>query len=178
MDIKVIYTILLLTVSTFTFGIEKDTVGSCHPENEIDYCTTEDAAIRNLVDTAKTCIGIPYKYGGASKKGFDCSGFIGYVFKTYCSELPRSSREIAKIGTKISRKEIQKGDFIFFKGRNTSSSSIGHIAFVTEVKGGKIKMIHSTRRGVVEDVLSEIRYYDSRYLFAIRLDYGSFLNLY
>lgn len=176
MNIKLIYTILLVLTSSLVFSHERDTIKV--EKAEIDYCSIEETAITNLVDTAKTCIGIPYKYGGTSKKGFDCSGFLGYVFNSYCGDLPRSSREIAKIGTQIEKKDIRKGDFIFFKGRNTQSSAIGHVAFVTEVKDGKIQMIHSTRRGVIVDILSEIRYYDSRYLFAIRLDYGQVLGLF
>jgi cell wall-associated NlpC family hydrolase len=176
MNIKAIYTILLMTFSLVSFGAEKDSL--TFSEEEIDICSIEETAIHNLVDTAKTCLGIPYKYGGTSKKGFDCSGFMGYIFNSYCAKIPRSSREIAKIGNKIERKQIKKGDLIFFKGSNSSSSSIGHVAFVTEVVDGKISMIHSTRRGVIEDVLSEIKYYDSRYLFAIRLDYGLYLGLY
>lgn len=176
MNIKLIYIILLVCFSISSFAAEKDSLNTS--TEEIDFCSIETTAIHNIVDTAKTCVGIPYKYGGTSTAGFDCSGFLGYVFNSYCGDLPRSSSEIATIGEKIERTEIEKGDLLFFKGRSTSSSSIGHVALVTDVIDGKVHMIHSTSRGVIEDVLADIGYYDIRYLFAIRLDYGQFLDLY
>lgn len=176
MNIKLFFTFVLTSWTILSYSAEKDTTS--FETEEVDYCAIEETAIDNLIDTAFTCIGTPYKYGGTTKKGFDCSGFLGYVVQSYCGEIPRSSRAIAKIGREIERKDIQKGDLIFFKGRNLNSSSIGHVALVTEVCDGKIKMIHATRRGVIEDVLEEIRYYNSRYLFAIRLDYPQVLSLY
>ena len=176
MNIKAVFTILLSSYSLFSFCIEKDSCVS--PIEELNYCLIEEVAVHNIIDTAITCIGTPYKYGGTTKKGFDCSGFLGFVFNSYCGSIPRSSSAISKIGEKISRSEIEIGDLIFFKGRNSGSNTIGHVSIVSEVNDGKITMIHSTRRGVVQDVLSEIKYYDSRYLFSIRLDYAHYLHLF
>lgn len=176
MNIKLIFIVLFTALSANSFGAEKDS--SLIETEEIDFCAIEEAAIGSIIDTAMICVGTPYKYGGTTKKGFDCSGFLGYVFNSYCGKIPRSSSAISKIGTKIKRSEIQAGDMIFFKGRNISSKSIGHVSLVTKVTNGKITMIHATSRGVIIDVLSEIKYYDSRYLFAIRLDYSDLLHLF
>ncbi len=176
MKTKLIFIFILTGFTSFSFSAEKDT--TAFESEEVDYCAIEKTAIDNIIDTAITCVGTPYKYGGTSKQGFDCSGFLGYVFISYCGKIPRSSSAISKIGKKIDRKDIKVGDMIFFKGRNLSSSAIGHVSLVTEICDGKIKMVHATRRGVIEDVLSEINYYDVRYLFAIRLDYPQLLELY
>ncbi len=126
--------------------------------------------IEELVDYSLTFVGLPYRFGGTSENGFDCSGFVRYVYGKYGRELPRSSREQVHIGSTIALSEVQKGDLLFFKGRNSRSSYIGHVAMVIEVSpdGKDVKMIHSTRHGLRADWLSQEPYYVKRYVTARR----------
>ncbi|MEZ4939173.1 MAG: NlpC/P60 family protein, partial [Crocinitomicaceae bacterium] len=101
MNIRLIFTFVFSMLTVQVLASEKDT-SSFEPE-QIDYCAIEGTAIDNLIDTAVTCIGTPYKYGGSSKEGFDCSGFLGFVFQSYCGDLPRSSSAISQIGNQIER---------------------------------------------------------------------------
>ena len=74
-------------------------------------------------------------------------------------------------GTEVSLEEIQKGDLMFFKGRNINSSCVGHVALVIDVQPGSIKIIHSTNRGVVIDEFTTSSYYKPRFLKARRIAY-------
>ena len=61
-------------------------------------------------------MGVPYKWGGTTPKGFDCSGFTQYVFKKAGVSLPRTSSAQGKVGTKVSRSELRSGDLVMFPG--------------------------------------------------------------
>jgi cell wall-associated NlpC family hydrolase len=68
-----------------------------------------------LITTAKKYLGVPYQWGGESPStGFDCSGFVQYVFARYGITLPRVSRAQSTIGTPINFTDLQPGDLIFF----------------------------------------------------------------
>ena len=126
--------------------------------------------IDSLIGFSKKFLGTPYRYGGRSPKGFDCSGFVGYVFKQFGVVLPPSSRSQALVGEKVSRDSIQKGDLVFFKGRSSKSNSIGHVALVVAVSDtNDIQFIHSTRHGLRLDWLSEEPYYKNRFMASRRL---------
>ncbi|MEG2945981.1 MAG: C40 family peptidase, partial [Bacteroidales bacterium] len=96
----------------------------------------------NLISGAHKLIGTPYRIGGRSPKGFDCSGFTSYIFSRYGVKLSQSSRSQINDGRKIARSEVKKGDLIFFRGRNSASNVIGHVGIVTDSdKNGNIRFI-------------------------------------
>ena len=112
------------------------------------------------IDTARSLLGSKYRYGGASPRGFDCSGLTHYVFDKHNINLPRTSSEQYRIGKKISRLEARPGDLVFFidKGR------INHVAIVSQIKRGDLYMIHSTTSaGVIEENMNESSYWSRRY---------------
>jgi len=80
-----------------------------------------------LVDNALSFIGVPYRFGGSSPaSGFDCSGFVKYVFsKTFDLSLPRTAREMARGGMAVARGELQPGDLVFFNTRGAANSHVG-----------------------------------------------------
>ncbi len=124
----------------------------------------------SLLHFAQLHLGTPYRLSGKSTKGFDCSGFVHYVYKKFEVTVPYSCPAISSVcSEKIKRSDVQKGDLLFFKGSNLNSKAIGHIAIVYAVEDGKIKMIHSCRRGVILETLNESSYYKARYLFAKRI---------
>ncbi|MCU0327738.1 MAG: C40 family peptidase [Chitinophagales bacterium] len=127
--------------------------------------------IDNIIMLGKTMLGIPYSWGGTSERGFDCSGYIGYLFKWFGIHLPRTSREIVNVGTYVPKEELKKGDLLFFSGRN--GSTIGHIAFVIENNNGTVKMMHSSSsKGVNIDVLNDNAYFNQRYITARRVEFN------
>ena len=83
--------------------------------------------IDQLLDTARTCLGVPYRRGGTSPKGFDCSGFVRFVFDSVGIELNRSSRTQAKEGRPVALDALLPGDLLFFKtcGQKNAISHVG-----------------------------------------------------
>ena len=113
------------------------------PSVEALQSTTGSTLASKIIKTAKKYIGCPYKWGGTSPKGFDCSGYVGYVFSAHGVELPRTSREQYNFGTKVSKSNLQPGDLVFF---NTSGKGVSHVGIYI----GDGQFIHSgTTRGVV-----------------------------
>ena len=84
------------------------------------------ASARRVLDSAENYLGTPYVWGGESPKGFDCSGFVQYVFREQGIELPRTSQQQAQVGRAIapSRSALQPGDLMFF----ASGGPINHVA--------------------------------------------------
>lgn len=140
-------------------------------------CIVESSLVDALIVQGKSYLGTPYKYAGYSSKGFDCSGLVSYIFGTLGGDLTRSSSGLSRLGEEVDFDQVQKGDLVFFTGRNKNSKSVGHVAFVIGGKGDHMLMLHATSRGVVIDNLSEISYYQERFLFAKRLDYSTLFNL-
>jgi cell wall-associated NlpC family hydrolase len=110
--------------------------------NEINYFG--DQLVYNAADN----LGSPYRGGGMSKAGFDCSGLVYTTFKNFEITLPRSSNNMANYGFKVDRVEAKAGDLIFF--RTNGKRVINHVGLVTEVLEDEIKFIHSsTSLGVI-----------------------------
>lgn len=121
----------------------------------------------SIIAFAKKQIGVPYKYAGSSPKtGFDCSGFVNYVFTKFGYKVPRRSRDFKNVGRKIKLNKCKKGDIILFAGYNIKKRPIGHVGIIVENNNGKIKFIHSAtskHRGVVISNYNKIKYYTKRF---------------
>ena len=113
--------------------------------------------------------GTKYKYGGTTKKGIDCSGLMCASYKEAGVNLPRVSREQAKVGKRVYIGELQKGDLVFF-GSKPGSKKITHVGMITKVGKSQVLFIHaSTSKGVVESDL-KADYYRKRYILARRVN--------
>lgn len=112
---------------------------------------TGNVPAAEIVAFSQTLIGIKYTYGSSVKeKGFDCSGFIDYVFNHFNISAPRSSVDFTNVGEEVPIKNCKPGDLILFTGANAKSGEVGHLGIVTENKNGDLKFIHaSTSRGVM-----------------------------
>lgn len=89
--------------------VSGDYVSNYHPSHQVS--TGE-----RVVDYAKTFVGIPYVYGGNSpSEGFDCSGFVKYVFQNFGVNLPRSSYSQMNVGTPVTREQLIPGDLVVFR---------------------------------------------------------------
>ncbi|WP_026728043.1 C40 family peptidase [Flavobacterium denitrificans] len=98
----------------------------------------------SIVAYAKKYLGTPYVYASSDpKKGFDCSGFVSYVFKNYGVALPRSSGEYKNIGTKLNPEEFKVGDILVFYGYK-NNNIIGHLGIICEANGMQSKFIHAS----------------------------------
>lgn len=131
--------------------------------------TISNKDIELLVRTAKSYIGTPYKYGGITRNGMDCSGLMHTTFKAINKSIPRNSQEQATIGKEISIKELRVGDLVFF-GDKRLGKGITHVGMVTSVADIKtnIKFIHaSTKLGVIENNLYA-EYYFKTFVKAVR----------
>lgn len=116
-----------------------------------------------IVATAKKYIGVPYLWGGTTPKGFDCSGFVQYVFNRHGISLPRTTTEQYKVGSYVSKSKLKTGDLVFLQ--NTYRQGISHVGIYV----GDGKMIHaSSSKGVVISDLST-SYYTSHYYGARRV---------
>ncbi|MGN6601983.1 MAG: NlpC/P60 family protein [Ginsengibacter sp.] len=105
----------------------------------------------DLISFAETLIGIRYKYGAESvQDGFDCSGFVNYVFNHFNIPVPRVTTDFANAGEEIPIRECKPGDIILFTGSNAKNHVVGHVGIITENDNGDVKFIHaSTSHGVM-----------------------------
>ena len=101
---------------------------------------------QNVISYAKSLIGIPYKAGGTSKKGFDASGFVQFVYQQYGVKLPRTSSGMFNTGQKTS--SLQPGDLVFYDTKNKTKKEVSYVGIyigsdkfigVTEKKGVSIQ---------------------------------------
>ena len=118
---------------------------------------TESYLVLQLINVASDKLGTGYRSGGTTPAGFDCSGLMYSTFKKFDITLPRSSHEMAEIGTEINPENAKKGDLIFFINRG--QHRINHVGMIVEVNGDEIKFIHSsTQGGVIISSLKESYY--------------------
>lgn len=110
---------------------------------------TANAQRQAVLDFAAQFLGTPYKYGGSSPSGFDCSGFTYYVYKNVVQEIPRTASDQAAATATLTMDELLPGDLVFFRNSG-SGSNVGHAGIYV----GNGQFIHSPNSG---DVIS----YDS-----------------
>ncbi len=126
-----------------------------------------DKTIDDVLSEANTYLGTPYRFGGTTRNGIDCSAFVLNVFgETTGIELPRVAAEQAELGERVEKQELQKGDLVFF----SQGGRISHVGIVQEVSPeGDIKFIHAaTSRGVMVSSLSD-SYWGRKFRFAKRI---------
>jgi cell wall-associated NlpC family hydrolase len=115
-----------------------------------------------LVKAAMGFLGAPYRLGGFSMKGLDCSGLVKKIYQTFNIDLPRTAFEQSHTGLRVARSKLVEGDLLFFNTRKT----LGHVGIYI----GNNQFVHasSRKRGVRIDNLNT-PYYDKRFVRAVRL---------
>jgi len=122
-----------------------------------------------VILTAKSYTGTPYKWGGTTRSGMDCSGLLINSYASIDYTIPRTSEDQSKIGKKVRLEDVKKGDLVFF-ATGKKKRKITHVGMVTDVRGKeKVMFIHaSTSLGVVETNLYS-EYYKKRFRMARRV---------
>ena len=112
-----------------------------------------------LVFTAKKHIGTPYVWAGNTPSGFDCSGFTGYVMSESGVALPRRSEDQYNESKKVKRKNVKKGDLVFF----SNGAGISHVGMVVSENGEPLTMIHSSSsKGIILTEIDKSEYWSKR----------------
>ena len=139
------------------------------PDEKNDSIDTRNVSPNDVIGFAETLIGTPYVYGSTDPKvGFDCSGFITYVFSKFGIAVPRSSIQFTNVGKTIPLQNAQRGDIILFTDPdvdNTISLRVGHMGLITSNENGILNFIHSSSgkaMGVVITPFNE--HYQKRYV--------------
>jgi cell wall-associated NlpC family hydrolase len=119
---------------------------------------------RNLfVRVVKTFLGVPYKLGGSTLKGLDCSAFVKKIFEIFDVRLPRTAREQLQIGKKVGRRDLEEGDIVFFKTRHANNAHVG-------IYIGNNEFVHASYRSkeVRVDNL-DTPYFNQRFINGVRI---------
>lgn len=161
-----------LTIVLFASFFVFESCGSIRRINKYKPNATYNRSYKNLTEGAKmvldeaySFLGTPYKYGGVTSSGMDCSGLLLNAYKTVNIQLPRVSREQADFGKEIRLSRVEPGDALFF---NTSGSRISHAGIVDRVENGEVFFIHaSSSKGVMVSSL-ENSYWKKRFVKAVR----------
>jgi cell wall-associated NlpC family hydrolase len=120
--------------------------------------------VQSILRRATALLGTPYRWGGTSENGFDCSGLVGYVFKTALGiDLPRVSRDMANSGERVERTSLSAGDLVFFSRRGKRVDHVG-------IYVGNGQFVHAPRTG--KDVMVsnlDTGYWSGKYMQARRV---------
>lgn len=147
-------------------GVVLYSADEAEAEPEQEAKTGWKAKTQEVIINALSLTGIKYKYGGNSPEtGFDCSGFVRYVFRNAANlTLPPTARAISQMGRTVKKEELQPGDLVFF---NTLKSAFSHVGIYI----GDNKFIHAPSTGKVVRVENmQQSYWSSRFNGAQRVD--------
>jgi len=127
----------------------------------------------SIVNFAGHYLGTPYLYAGATEKGFDCTGFVYFVFNHFGIKTSRASSGYESVGEKRETENALAGDIILFTGTNSEIRKVGHAGIIYTSKDGEIYFIHSSSSknhyGVTITHFNESAGYQKRFLRIINI---------
>jgi len=126
---------------------------------------------QKIVAFANTLKGVSYKYCSMTpERGFDCSGFVNYVFNHFGITVPRSSVDFTNAGENVALSDARQGDLILFTGTDPHKRVVGHIGIVNTNDDGNITFIQSTSGQAYGVVVSPLdKSYMARFVKVIRI---------
>jgi cell wall-associated NlpC family hydrolase len=167
----------LFLLSSFTDSRKVKIENTGLPKNNIETVLTinhiadpiEEDLRTALLNFGKSLLGTRYIYGGTSKKGFDCSGFVYFVYKNFNINVPRSTSQFKNFGKEIAIDQVKKGDILLFL--SPTRNVIGHIGIVSNADGMRSKFIHSSSGKQMQVMISNLSHksYTRRFVKAIRV---------
>ena len=147
-------------------AINKDTM-LLPPTAEIK---TGNIQPEEVVRFAESLVGTPYVYASTNPNvGFDCSGFITYVFNHFKIGVPRSSVDFTNVGKTVEVKDAKQGDIILFTGTNPLERQVGHMGLVVANNGDSLSFIHSSGKAMGVTITPLNDYYKSRFVRITRI---------
>lgn len=157
---------LFIIVFIFLSFIGKSNVKFKNPKDSIN--------ADSLIVFSKQYLGTHYQHGSCSEKsGFDCSGFVYFVFDHFKIKVPRSSIDYLNYGEIIDINSSKTGDIIVFTGTNAKNRKPGHVGIVVSKLGEEMQFIHSSSNtkhgGVKLSTFKESPYYKVRFLKIVRV---------
>ena len=147
----------------------RSTTGSYSLRNlNSNYSGSSSKKVNQLLREAENYMGTPYKYGGVTRSGMDCSGFITTVYDSQKVQLPRRSEDQSHEGRSVNIKDVMPGDLLFFA--TSGGSRVSHVGIVHTIQdSGEVNFIHaSTSKGVTISSLNE-KYWNKAFLSARRV---------
>ncbi len=123
----------------------------------------------SIVEYGIEYLGTPYLTAGSGKEGFDCSGFVYFVFQNFNINVPRSSAEYENFGREIPIANVQKGDLLLFL--SPTRNAIGHIGIITNANGRDSDFIHASSGTKMKVIITNLsnQGYTRRFVKAIRV---------
>lgn len=145
------------------------TLEATDENNDID---SQLELIGRMKSFAHDLLGRRYRLGASGPTQFDCSGFVGYVFRNFGFDLNRDSRSQYMQGERVEKSDLKPGDLLFFSSRSSGKGRVGHVGMVTDVNpDGSCRFIHasSSKHGVVYQNFPDNGYYSKHYIGAKRI---------
>ncbi len=139
----------VVSIAVLFLGFTQESISQSRRSNK-------ERQLHLVLSTVKSYIGTPYKYGGMSRSGIDCSGLIHLSFNMAGIRVPRTAKDQSKHGKNIGWNRLRPGDLVFFKFKQ-KGAKWWHSGVITIVEKDRIRFVHaSSSRGVVEsDLLSD-----------------------
>lgn len=170
----VILIVLVYMIFTIFSNFETPLTQTKYIEQGTQYATLTNG--NNLVSYSNTFLGMPYLWGGTTPAifdttgkylggGFDCSGFVQYIYKNFNINLPRTSMEQINEGTSVNINNLYSGDLVFFKTNPAVPSEISHVGIYI----GNNKFIHSPKDTDVIKTSELTGYYKDNFVIGKRL---------
>ena len=151
-----LFSLLVIVLGSIAYGSFRGEMSSPKNVGILVEDTIKPVKIRdNIVDFGMDLLGTPYVEASSSKAGFDCSGFVYYVFQHHKIQVPRSSSQFKNFGKEIPIENVKKGDILVFL--SPSRNAIGHIGIVTNPKGKHSDFIHATSGREMKVIISSLK---------------------
>ena len=117
-------------------------------QNETTEKTGNSSTAESVLAYAKNYLGVPYVYGGTTPSGFDCSGFVKYVYANFGINLPRVTYDQMNVGVPVSCDNLQVGDLLFFRGGGHVGIYAGNGTYIHAPRTGRTVSIDPLNRDV------------------------------
>ncbi len=172
--------LLLIVMGSFAYGairaekVRRDKIVDDKVEtivNDTFKKTTEkNVPLRDsIVSFGRGLLGTPYVTAACNKDGFDCSGFVYYVFQHFNIQVPRSSSLFSNFGKEIAIDKVRKGDILLFL--SPTRNVIGHVGIVSKADGNQSDFIHASSGREMKVIISSLKQqgYTRRFVKAVRV---------